>query len=382
MFSKRVPPDLRPNSIARALAATGRVAYDLTVSNPTRCGLDYPETLLRPLADREGLTYRPDPLGLRSARETVAGEYRRRGAAIDAERVVLTASTSEAYSYLFKLLCDPGDTVLIPAPSYPLFEHLARLEGVRSRSYALDPDGDWQPGPIDPGTDRARALIVVHPNNPTGSLVHTGGANVLAQRCASDEIALVADEVFFDYRYDNGSERLSFAGRDDVLTFTMGGLSKSLGLPQLKLSWIVVSGPEDQVQVAVERLSFIADNYLTVGSPVQLALPSLFRDASPVHSVILDRCRQNLQTLIGEVTNVSAISVIEPEGGWNACLRFPAVVDEETLALELLEDQVAIHPGYFFDFPTEGYLVLSLLPPPGTFVSGVRRLLRRLSSHL
>jgi aspartate/methionine/tyrosine aminotransferase len=384
MFSKRVPADLRPNSIARALEAKGGVRYDLTESNPTRCGFEWPPDLLRVLSSRDGLTYRPDPLGHRVAREAVASHYHRRGVTVDPERILLTASTSEAYGFLFKLLCDPGETVLFPSPSYPLFEHLARLEGLRTRSYALDPDARWQPGAIDPGDDRPRALVAVHPNNPTGTYLHEASADEVVRFCDRHDMALVVDEVFFDYGYDLGESGppSGFAGRNEVLTFTLGGLSKSLGLPQLKLSWIVVSGPDDRVAPALERLSFVADNYLTVSTPVQLALPELLRIDATLRDPIHRRCSANLWELTGEVVDVPGVRLIEPDGGWSACLRFPAVIDEETLALELIEkDDVAVHPGYFFDFPGEGYLVISLLPAPAVFIPGIRLLLLRLATH-
>jgi len=385
MFSDRVPSDLRPNPIARALEAKGGVRYDLTESNPTRCGFEWPPDLLRVLSSREGLTYRPDPLGYRVAREAVASHYHRRGVTVDPERIVLAASTSEAYGFIFKLLCDPGEAVLFPSPSYPLFEHLARLEGLRTRTYALDPDARWQPGAIDPGDDRPRALVAVHPNNPTGSYLHRASADEVVRVCDRHDMALVVDEVFSDYSYDFGNPRpaRSFAGRDEVLTFTLGGLSKSMGLPQLKLSWIVVNGPDERVTRALDGLSFIADNYLTVSTPVQLALPELLGKNASVQGAIHDRCTANLWELTGEVADAPGLTLLEPEGGWCACLRFPAVIDEETLALELIEkDDVAVHPGYFFDFPGEGYLVISLLPAPAVFIPGVRRLLRRLATHL
>jgi aspartate/methionine/tyrosine aminotransferase len=380
MFSKRVPEDLSPNSIARALEAKGGVGHDLTESNPTRCGFEWPPELFQGLSSAEALTYRPDPLGILVAREAVAQHYRGRGVAVDPERIVLTASTSEAYGFLFKLLCDPGATVLSPAPSYPLFEHLARLEGLRIRTYTLGPEAKWQPEVIEPGDVRPRALVAVHPNNPTGSYLHPVSADRVVGACQADDMALIVDEVFYDYRFTSENPAPSFAGRDDVLTFTLGGLSKSLGLPQLKLSWIVVAGPDDRVQSALDRLAFVADNYLTVSTPVQLALPRLFRDATVVSTAILERCNANLSTLERVAADMRGVTVIRPEGGWSVCLRFPAVADEETLVLELIEhDDVAVHPGYFFDFPGDGYLVISLLPAPEIFTEGTRRLLRRLA---
>ncbi len=379
MFSERVPDDLYPNAIARAIEAKGGVTHDLTVTNPTRCGFTYPPGLLSLLDNPDALAYRPDPLGLQSAREAIAAGYARRGVEVDPERIVLTASSSEAYGFLFKLLCDPGDAVLVPAPSYPLFEHLARLEGVRRRSYALDLDTGWQPGPIDPGGDRTRALIAVHPNNPTGSFLDEAGMATVERACREHGMALIVDEVFSDFALGS-SQPATFAARDEVLTFTLGGLSKSLGLPQLKLSWTVVGGTADRVRDALGRLSYIADSYLDVSTPIQLALPAILHGALPVRSAILERCRQNLKVLVEEVAAVEGLSVIEPHGGWSACLRFPAVVSEERLALELIEkDDVAVHPGYFFDFPTAGFLVVSLLPPPDVFKTGMQRLTARLA---
>jgi alanine-synthesizing transaminase len=382
MFSARVPGDLRPNAIATARRGT-RVSFDLTVSNPTVCGFAYPGALLGALSRPAGLVYRAEPLGIESARRAIAARYLRHGADVNPGRIAIVASSSEAYSFLFKLLCDPGDSVMVPSPSYPLFEHLAALDGVRAIPYRLDPGDGWQPSFRGEIPEGARALIAVHPNNPTGSFIERASADSLAVECARRDMALIADEVFLDYPLARVEAAPTFAIRSDALTFTLGGLSKSLGLPQLKLSWIVVGGPDAGAGEALRRLEFVADNYLSVGTPVQLALPSLLAEAESVREEIVARCRENLDALLAAAAEVAAVPVPLPQGGWSAPIRFPSTIDEEALALELLrEDGVAVHPGYFFDFPGDGYAVVSLLPEPATFAEGVRRLLRRIASKV
>ena len=384
MFSRRVPHDLRPTAWARARAARGAVPYDLTISNPTLCGFTYPHGLLDPLRDAAARHYRPDPKGMCSAREAVAREYAVRGVAVDPEHIVLTASSSESYGFLFKLLCDPGDTVLVPTPSYPLFEHLASLEGVRVARFALDPENGWQPGPVEHALAKdARTAVLVHPNNPTGSWVDPAAAERLARCAGPAAIPLIVDEVFLDFPLAPHGHAKTFASRATGLTFTLGGLSKSRGLPQLKLSWIAVSGPDAEVAAALTALEFIGDSYLSVGTPIQVALPGLLERSVPVRDAILARCRENLALAPGIVQRVPAVELLEPGGGWSAVLRFPRVVSEEALVLELLERHgVAVQPGYFFDFPTEGYLVLSLLPDRRTFEAGLELTLTAISSRL
>ena len=308
----------------------------------------------------------------------MAREYAVRGVRIDPERIVLTASSSESYGFLFKLLCDPGDTVLVPTPSYPLFAHLAALEGVRAATYPLDAAAGWQPDVSDlPAASGVRAAILVHPNNPTGSWVEADAAEKLAACSGSARIPLIVDEVFLDFPLSATSGSAgTFVSRFAGLTFTLGGLSKSRGLPQLKLSWIVVSGPESDVAPALESLAFIADTYLSVGTPVQDALPELFVRAAPVRDAILARCRENLALALRMVGAYPGVELLEPGGGWSAVLRFPRVTTEEALVMELLERHgVAVYPGYFFDFATDGYLVISLLAAPGEFSVGLKRTL-------
>ena len=386
MFSNRVPNALSPNRIASARAAAPP-PFDLTVSNPTECEFPYPHGILTAFGDARGLVYRPHPRGLASARAAVADEYRRHDIAVDPGRIILTSSTSEAYAFLFKLLANPGEAVMVPSPSYPLFEHLASLEGLRAMSYHLDPESGWRISlpELEAAPDVVRAVVVVHPNNPTGSFVHGDDAVALVALCARRGWALIADEVFLDYQLapDVGMAASFARPRGSGLIFVLGGLSKSIGLPQLKLAWIVVDGPSDLAAHAVERLEFISDAYLSVGTPVQLALPTLFREGAAIRSAIRERCQANLAELQRAVAEQPAVSIMLPRGGWSAPLRFPAVVGEEELVLELLvRDGVGMHPGYFFDFPAEGVLVASLLPPPGTFVEGIQRALRRIAAHL
>ena len=373
----RLPSDLRPNALARARAARGVAPYDLTVSNPTACGIPYPHDLLEPLRDPAGLHYRPDPRGLPSAREAVAREYAAAGVEVDPQRIVLVASSSEAYGMLFKLLCAPGDAVLVPVPSYPLFEHLASLEGVRAVPYQLDPSAGWQPvAPRSPDAAGARAAILVHPNNPTGSFVERESADRLTSA------PWIVDEVFLDFPLGIEQPK-SYASRSSGLTFALGGLSKSRGLPQLKLSWIVVGGPVTEAASALEALEFISDNYLSVGAPVQAALPEILRRSAAVRAEILARCRGNLAAATLAAHGVPGVELLVPGGGWSCVLRYPHVVGEEALVLELLEREgVAVHPGYFFDFPSEGYLVASLLPEPALFREGFARVLGAIAHRL
>jgi len=384
-FSGRIPAALAPNRIAEALARTPP-RFDLTVANPTRCGIPYPDGLLAGLADPSALVYCPDPRGLEVAREAVAAEVARFGVAVDPRRVVLTASTSEAYAFLFKVLANPGDAVLVPSPSYPLFEHLAHVEAVQAIPYHLEPELGWRPDlhELAGAPTAVRAIVVVHPNNPTGSFLHPDDAAAIVGLAAARGWAIVADEVFLDYPLAGGAGAgRTLAATESALTFTLGGLSKSVGLPQLKLAWTVVSGPQRLVEESLARLEFVADTFLSVATPVQLALPDLLRRGAAVRAAIATRCRANLERLRQEVAGVPAVAAAEPGGGWSAVVRVPALVGEEELVLELLrEDGVAVQPGYFFDFPTDGVLVVSLLPEPRTFAEGVERLLARVASHL
>jgi aspartate/methionine/tyrosine aminotransferase len=394
-FSSRVPADLAPNRLTRLLArlrTTGVDLADLTETNPTRVGLNYPGDLLASLASPASLVYDPHPFGLAAARETVAAECGRRWSApVDPARVVLTASTSEAYSLLFKLLCDPGDEVVVPRPSYPLFDHLTTLDAVVARPYALEFHGEWSVDLDSVGraiTPRTRAILVVSPNNPTGAFLSPSEIGALGALAADHGLALVGDEVFADYpiddrRADAGASVLGPSGGAPVppaLTFSLGGLSKSAGLPQLKLGWIVTGGPPALVASALARLEIIADAYLSVGTPVQQAAASLIEAGTAIRRQILARVRLNHQRLRALAAEAPACTLLPAAGGWSAVLRVPATRSEERLVLELLEhDHVLVLPGYFFDFPAEAYLVVSLLPDPATFDRGVKALLARVS---
>jgi aspartate/methionine/tyrosine aminotransferase len=299
-------------------------------------------------------------------------------------RLVLTASTSEAYSLLFKLLCDAGDEVLVPVPSYPLFEHLTRLDAVRFATYPLDYHGRWS---IDLAaleraiTPRTRAALVVSPNNPTGSFVSEGELRQLASLCARSELALIGDEVFSDYVFTGMTGGPTVVSQDEALAFALGGLSKSAGLPQLKLGWIAIAGPAPLVNETTTRLELICDTYLSVATPVQHAAPSLLAAAPVVRDQIARRVRSNRAWLCDTLTRTPEIELLNADGGWYGVLRVPATVGEEQLALELLtRHHVLVHPGYFYDFAHEAFLVVSFLPTPERFAAGITRLIAGVQS--
>jgi hypothetical protein len=389
MFSPRVPVDRTPNRVTRAVAEArtrGRALVDLTLTNPTRAGFDYPTSLLRPLASASGLIYEPQPFGLREARHAVARDYLRRGIGVASDRVILAASTSEAYSLLFKLLCRPaGDAVLVPTPSYPLFDHLARLDGVQPVAYRLEYHGRWtlDAGSVDTSwSDSIRAVIAVSPNNPTGSVLTVSEFGELAGRCAERNAALILDEVFADYPLHGSSAVDSWHTSMDpaCLTFRLGGLSKSAGLPQVKLAWMAVSGPGRLVGEALDRLELICDTYLSVSTPVQVALPDLLVSASMIRRQIAERVNANHETLQALAASNPKVEILHADGGWSAVMRVPAVRFEEEVVLHLIERaSVLVHPGFFFDFPHEAFLIVSLLPEPAAFAEGVCRVMERVS---
>jgi aspartate/methionine/tyrosine aminotransferase len=381
VFSDRLNWNLRPNRISTMLAEkrqAGSPVLDLTESNPTRVGLVYPHAeILAALADASALRYHPSPRGLDSAREAVAGYYRDRGTQVDSEEVLLTASTSEAYAYIFKLLTNPGDEILAPRPSYPLFEFLAGLESVNIRQYPLRYDGVWH---VDFDalekaiTPRTRGIVVVNPNNPTGSFLKRAELDVLDALAAERGLAILSDEVFRDYAFGEDAERVStLAGERRALTFCMSGLSKIAGLPQMKLGWVAVNGPDREQ--AMDALELIADTYLSVSTPIQIALPRLLGVSGSILNEIRQRTASNL-ALLREAIHGSAATLLRTEGGWYAVLQVPRTRTEEEWTLKLLdESDVLVQPGFFFDFESEAFLVLSLLPEPATFAEGVSRLL-------
>jgi aspartate/methionine/tyrosine aminotransferase len=381
-FSRRLPADAELNALSRAIAAlraAGTDFVDLTGSNPTHAGIAYPAGLLAPLSAAAGLSYDPDPRGLPAAREAIADDAGRREVTIDPAHVVLSASTSESYSWLFKLLCNTGDCVLVPRPSYPLFEQLTQLEGVRAIPYDLEYHGRWEIDfdSLEAGPAEARAVLVVSPNNPTGQFVLPREAERLTRLCRDRGWALIADEVFADYPLDAAAPLTDLAARLDVLTFSLGGASKSLGLPQVKLGWMVVGGPAGARDAALHALELIADTFLSVGTPVQVAAPALLRDGAAVRAAIHDRVRGNLETVRRSAAAFPSCTVLPVEGGWSAVLRVPATRSEETLVLDLLQhERILVHPGYFFDFVREAYIVISLLPPAAAVAEAIGRVLR------
>ncbi|MCL5742868.1 MAG: pyridoxal phosphate-dependent aminotransferase [Acidobacteria bacterium] len=389
MFSSRIHWDLRPNRLSEVLEQrrrSGAKILDLTESNPTLAGLAYAaDEILPALSDMRSLFYHPAPRGLEQSREAVCGYYASRGVAVEPGRVLLTTSTSESYAQLFKLLADPGDEVLVPRPSYPLFEFLATLESVRIVHYRLAYDGQWH---IDFDsitralTSRTRAIILVNPNNPTGSFLKTDELERLIALANERRIAIISDEVFADYALAPDPARVaSIAGLDSALTFALSGLSKIAGLPQMKLGWIVIGGPAGLRAQATERLELIADTYLSVSTPIQLAFPKLLAAGKAVQQQIGARVRLNLEFLRGAFGKESACGVLETEGGWYAILRVPRTRSEEEWTLELLsQDNVLVQPGFFYDFESEAFLVLSLLAPPEPFSEGVRRLAVRVEA--
>jgi alanine-synthesizing transaminase len=385
-YSRRLPWSVPPSPLALLVEgeiARGAVLLDLTSSNPTRASLPYPETLLSALTHPAGLVYQPDPAGVPAARAAIAGYYAERGHAVDPEHLVLTASTSEAYAWLFKLLCDPGDAVLVPAPSYPLFDYLGALECVLLRPYPLGFDGHWYLDVAELGrvSDGAKAALLVHPNNPTGSFLSRTEWEALVPLAEARGLALVVDEVFSDFVLTSGGDRLdSTVSEKRVLTFTLSGLSKVVGLPQLKLGWIHVGGPAVAVAEALARLELIADTYLSVSTPVALATPQLLGERERLAAPIAERTAGNLVRM-AEAVRDSPVSLLPVAGGWYAMLRLPRTRSDEDWAMTLVaRDGVLVQPGYFYDVPLEACLIISLLTPPEILKEGLGRLVRRVEA--
>jgi alanine-synthesizing transaminase len=389
MFSNRTNWKLTHNRFTQALdqaRAAGVNILDLTLSNPTRAGLQYDQpTILRALASPQALDYDPQPKGLRQARAAVAAYYAEAHGIcnLSLDNLVLTTSTSEAYSYVFRLLCNAGDELLIPKPSYPLFEFLADLQDVRLIPYSLLYDHGWQ---IDfPSLEKAvspqtRGVVLVHPNNPTGSYVQAHETSLLNAFCREHALALIVDEVFLDYAHD-GKPHASFVANQDVLTFTLSGLSKIAALPQMKVAWIASGGPPHSVTAAMELLEVIADTYLSMNAPVQWATPVLLNQRKTIQHQLLDRVKSNLAELDQQLTRQKSCQRLSVEGGWYAVLRVPVTRSDEDLAIELVrEKSVLVHPGHFYDFPTDGYLVLSLIAPQEEFAEGISKALEYLNS--
>lgn len=379
-FADRTNWNLAPNRLSEALArhrAAGKPLLDLTASNPTRCGFQYDErAILQALSNSAALVYQPEPRGLETARRAVAGYYAARGERVSPDAILLTTSTSEAYSFAFRTLCNPGDELLIPEPSYPLFGFLADIQDVRVVPYPLRYDSAWSidfPMLERAITPRTRGIAVVHPNNPTGHFCKPEEAARLNDICSERGLAVIADEVFLDYSISS-DRPASFAANARALTFTLSGLSKVAGLPQMKAAWMIVSGPEAEKSQALARLDVIADTYLSMNAPVQQAIPVFLEQRHAFQEQLLNRVRRNLAELERILSTQKSISRLAVEGGWYAVLRVPATRPDEDLAVELLETRdVYVHPGHFYDFPGDGYLVVSLIASEADFAEGLRR---------
>ena len=381
MFASRTNWNLTPNRLAEALAryrSSGRHLLDLSASNPTECGFHYDAAaIMGALSVPTSLKYEPDPRGLKSARQAVSDYYAAHGEHVSPDDLILTTSTSEAYSFVFRLLANPSDEFLVPTPSYPLFDFLADVTDAKLTRYPLFYDHGWH---IDLHaleqaiTRRTRGLIVVHPNNPTGHYAKAEEIARLNRICSANNLAIIADEVFLDFSLV--APQKSFVANSGALTFTMSGVSKISGLPQMKFAWLAVNGPEVAKREALARLELIADTYLSMNAPIQLAAPIFLEQRENFQRQLMARVRKNLAELDSQLAGKSHMRRLEVEGGWYAILRVPATRSDEELAIELLEKhEVYLHPGHFYDFPGEGYLVVSLITPEQEFAQGVERVL-------
>ena len=390
-FSRRTDWNTDTTSLARALAerrSSGQVVLDLTASNPRRCGIQLPEQFLQPFLAPEVLDYDPDPRGQRAARQAVCAYYAERGVSVEPEQMVLTTGTSEAYSFLFRILCDPGDSILVPVPGYPLFDYLADAESVHLVPVPMLRDHGWH---LDwqrmeqSITSSTRAVILVHPNNPTGHFTTAEESEQLYAFCLLHGLALIVDEVFLDYALEPtpGVDACSFLARQcSVPLFVVSGISKILGLPQMKLAWIVAAGSEPERGQALERLEVLADTFLSVSTPVQVAVRSWLPEGAAVQQQIRQRISGNLAALdvALEMQPVRWVSRLEAQAGWYAVLRIPALHDDEEMAQRLLKRGVWVHPGSFFVMPSSGWLVVSLLTPELEFRTGVMLLLESVAA--
>jgi aspartate/methionine/tyrosine aminotransferase len=395
MFSPRTNWPQTPNALATALAqrqAQGQPVVDLTESNPTQAGFDYPgEAILESLANPASLRYEPSPRGLRSARDAIAGYYAESGIRMDADSIVLATGTSEAYSHALRLLTCPGDEILCPSPSYPLFDFLADINDVRLVHYPLAYEHGWRidlEGLHSAINKRSRAIVIVNPNNPTGSYLSREESTALVEMARAHDLALIVDEVFRDYAWPRPASMtphtaVSTAEIDPCLTFTLNGLSKLSALPQMKLAWLVVSGPEDVTADALWRLEVIADTFLSVSTPVQHAAARLVELGKNLRRQILARIAENLNFLDSALNGGAPLSRLDAQGGWYAVLRLPNIRSDENWAIGLLQAEgVYVHPGHFFGFPREGHLVISLLPKPQPFRLGVEKILSHVAQEL
>lgn len=388
MFAKRTEWEFQVNSLTSLLERLKQKnvdIIDLTESNPTRCQFSYPQDqILNSLSLQNNLSYDPQPKGMLSARQAVSRYYEKKGYPIDPERIFLTASTSEAYSYLFRLLADPGDHILIAQPGYPLFQFLADINDLHVDFYSLAYEDGWH---IDFETienqisKKTRVLVLVNPNNPTGSYIKTAELKKINDICRKNKIAIICDEVFFDYQLDPPRERVpTLVSNDEALTFTLSGISKILAMPQMKIGWAIVNGPEAEVSETIKRLEVISDTFLSVSTPVQNALPFWFEWQDKIQNEVKERVKNNFEMLKKESKEISGCQLLSVEGGWYAVLRLPDTKEEDEWVSEFLNSgHVFVHPGYFFDFQDEPCLVLSLLTQPQKFQEGIKRIFRKIA---
>jgi len=396
-FAKRTNWELLSNRLMTHLhdmRHEGVQIIDLTESNPTRCRFHYPkEKILSALGDPTNMIYDPSPAGSLDAREAIADYYQNKGFGVSPHQIFLTASTSEAYTFLFRLLANPGERILFPRPSYPLFEFLVDLNDIKMDVYPIlyQEDEEQKRGfwAIDFETlegeiqSTTRGIVIVNPNNPTGSFIREGELHQVNKICQKNNLAIIDDEVFLDYRFQEEYKPLSFVVNCEVLTFVMGGLSKTLGLPQMKLSWIVVNGPEDLVRTVTERLEIILDTYLSVNIPAQNALKNWLAWQPQMNMEILTRLKANHKFLVETLMEIPECKLLPIQGGWYAILKLPPTQKEEEWVMDFLtKDHVFVHPGYFFDFYEEPRIVLSLLPPEEQFQEAVNRILKRITLNV
>jgi alanine-synthesizing transaminase len=384
MFSSRTNWNLTLNELSLLAAEKrnrGETILDLTESNPTRCGFLLEPSLLQSLSTAQSIHYDPQPRGLASARQSIAAWYASRGTIVDPESVFLTSGTSEAYSHVFRLLCNAGDSILVPKPSYPLFDYLCKLHDIEAIHYHLRYDDEWHIDveSLHDAVDKStRAILLVHPNNPTGSYVTNDERVKLVEFARRHELALIVDEVFLDFGLSVSDRRSrSFAAERGVLTFSLNGISKLLALPQMKLAWLAVSGSDALLKQAISRLEVVADTYLSVGTPIQLALPELLKEGPSITRRIMDRIRHNYQHIGSMIDESSLVSLLTTEGGWNAILRLPNTMSDDAWALRLLKDcNVLVHPGHFFEISQNACVVISLLPHESVFSDGIAGILK------
>jgi aspartate/methionine/tyrosine aminotransferase len=389
MFAKRTQWNMSPNALSRKLndyRKEGIQYLDLTISNPTRCGFQYPvNEILAAYHHAENLDYKPEPKGMIEARKAVCDFYQAKGHSLDPAHLILTASTSEAYSFLFKLLADPDDEILVPTPSYPLFDYLAGLNDVKVRPYSLFYDQRWCldfQSIKDRITPRTQAMVLVNPNNPTGSSFTEIEYREIINICQAHNLPIISDEVFMDFPFA-GKTMKSFLGEEGVLCFVLGGLSKTLALPQMKLSWIYASGPESILKESLDKLEMIADTYLSVNTPVQNALPELLRLSVVIQEQVLKRINDNQMVIHGFLPNLFDSECLQSEGGWSAILKLPWGIAEDKFTLQLLEeDKLYLHPGFFFDIPGNRSIVMSLLTDVKTMQQGLEILEKRIKGCL